>query len=68
MGWGCSLGAYASEFQEPTGACSRPAGGLKHRCVMHVVAKCKSRAVVDPAVPYSTHLKLLKLCNLQYCI
>ena len=30
---------------EPTGACSRPAGGLKHACVMHVVTKCKSSAV-----------------------
>ena len=25
-------------------------GGLKHACVIHAVAKCKSSAVVDPAV------------------
>ena len=46
---------YASEFPEPTGACSRPSGGLKH------VTKCKISAVVDPAVSYTSYLELLKI-------
>ena len=51
---GC--GAFASEFPEPTGACSTPVGGRKHACVMHAVVKCKSSAVVDPFVPYPSYL------------
>ena len=57
-GRGCSLGAYASEFLEPTGDCSRPAGGLKHVIIIHAGAKCKISTVVDPTVSYTSHLEL----------
>ena len=60
-GRGCSLGAYAYEFPEPTGACSRPAGGLEHACVIHAVAKRKSSAEVDLSVLYSPLFGMIKI-------
>ena len=63
---GCSLGAYASEFPEPTGACSRPAGAWSKACMSYTCSfKCKSSAVVDTAVPCPSYLEWLKLSNLQ---
>ena len=53
------------QLSEPTGASSSTAGGLKHVIIIHVVAKCKRSVVVDPGVPYTSYLELLKLCNLQ---
>ena len=58
---GCSPGANVSEFPELTGAFSRPASGLTHVIIIHAVTE----AIVDPAVPYTSHLELLKLRNLQ---
>ena len=67
-GRGCSLGANASEFPEPTGACSRPADGLKHACAIHAVVKCKRSALVNSAVPYPSYLKLIKIKQLAIVI
>ena len=58
-------GGHMPKLSEPTGASSSTAGGLKHVIIIHVVAKCKRSVVVDPGVPYTSYLELLKLCNLQ---
>ena len=55
-------------FPEPTGACFRPADGLKHACAIHAVVKCKRSEVVNSAVPYPSYLKLIKIKQLAIVI